>query len=290
MYVSMCVCVYVCMYVHHLVSHALTHSVAHSLLLLMYCRGYRACVFAFGQTGAGKTHTMVGRASEVVSGSEDCGIMGRSLDYIYKRLSGLGIHYTVKIACMEIYQEQLFDLSVGVKERTPLAVREHQTDGFFVEGCKQVVCSDVSDAVSAVNKALKNRQVGSHVKNHRSNRSHFLTEIFIELPVKELLQINNIYKIPGFDNLSDHMDKNREYNLMGRLTFVDLAGSERLKETKSEGKTLQETGNINKSLYVLGKVISGMARENGAQSHRNVSILYSTAIAIAIATVLLLYY
>ena len=70
---------------------------------------------------------------------------------------------------------------------------------------------------------------------------------------------------------------------MGRLTFVDLAGSERLKETKSEGKTLQETGNINKSLYVLGKVISGMARENGAQSHRNVSILYSTAIAIAVA-------
>eukprot|EP00603_Paraphysomonas_imperforata_P008060 CAMPEP_0114428580 /NCGR_PEP_ID=MMETSP0103-20121206/9009_1 /TAXON_ID=37642 ORGANISM="Paraphysomonas imperforata, Strain PA2" /NCGR_SAMPLE_ID=MMETSP0103 /ASSEMBLY_ACC=CAM_ASM_000201 /LENGTH=1182 /DNA_ID=CAMNT_0001597821 /DNA_START=245 /DNA_END=3793 /DNA_ORIENTATION=+ len=232
--------------------------------------GYRACVFAFGQTGAGKTHTVVGGSTVVQSRSEDSGIMGRSFDYLYDKLKGLGIHFTVKVACMEIYQEQLFDLMVSEKERSALAVREHQTEGFFVEGCKLMVCPEVSDAVNALNKALKNRQVGAHMMNHRSNRSHFLTEVFIELPAKELLQIKNIHEVPGFENLSENMDADREYNLMGRVTFVDLAGSERLKETKSEGRTLQETGNINKSLYVLGKVISGMARENGAQNHRNV--------------------
>jgi hypothetical protein len=108
--------------------------------------------------------------------------------------------------------------------------------------------------------------------NHRSNRSHFLTEVFIELPAQELLQVKGIQEIPGFENMADSMDADREYNLTGRMTFVDLAGSERLKETKSEGKTLQETGNINKSLYVLGKVISGMSKEQGVQHNRNVSL------------------
>lgn len=198
--------------------------------------------------------------------------MGRSFDYIYDKLHDLDISFTIKVACMEIYQEQLFDLLVGEKDRSPLAVREHQTDGFFVEGCKLVVCPTVADAVHTLNKALKNRQVGAHQMNHRSNRSHFITEIFIELPAKELLQIKNIQDIPGFESLADNMDANsdREYNLTGRVTVVDLAGSERLKETKSEGKTLQEAGNINKSLYVLGKVISGMARQHGAPSHRDV--------------------
>ena len=235
--------------------------------------GYRACVFAFGQTGAGKTHTVIGGSTFVQSRHEDSGLMGRSFDYIYDKIETLGIAFTIKVACMEIYQEQLFDLLVTEKDRSPLAVREHQTDGFFVEGCKLVVCPTVGEAVTALNKALKNRHVGAHQMNHRSNRSHFLTEVFIELPAKELLQINNIQDIPGFESLSDNMDANsdREYNLMGRVTFVDLAGSERLKETKSEGKTLQEAGNINKSLYVLGKVISGMSRKHGEQNHRDVS-------------------
>jgi hypothetical protein len=234
--------------------------------------GYRACVFAFGQTGAGKTHTVIGGSTVVQSRSDESGIIGRSLDYMFDKLKSLGIHYTMKIACMEIYQEQLFDLMVGEKERSPLAVREHQTDGFFVEGCKLIVCGNVTDAITALNKALKNRQVGAHLMNHRSNRSHFLTEVFIELPAQELLQVKGIQEIPGFENMADSMDADREYNLTGRMTFVDLAGSERLKETKSEGKTLQETGNINKSLYVLGKVISGMSKEQGVQHNRNVSL------------------
>ena len=233
--------------------------------------GYRACVFAFGQTGAGKTHTVIGPSASLQSKSEESGLMGRSFDYLYDKLNQLGINFTFKVACMEIYQEQLFDLLVVEKERSPLAVREHQTDGFFVEGCKITNCPDVVTAMTVLNKALKSRQVGAHQMNHRSNRSHFITEVFIELPAKELLQIKNIYEIPGFESLSDSMDADREYNLMGRLTFVDLAGSERLKETKSEGKRLQETGNINKSLYVLGKVISGMSRQNGSQNHRDVS-------------------
>lgn len=38
----------------------------------------------------------------------------------------------------------------------------------------------------------------------------------------------------------------------GKINFVDLAGSEMTKKTHSEGKTLEEANNINKSLMVLG--------------------------------------
>lgn len=41
----------------------------------------------------------------------------------------------------------------------------------------------------------------------------------------------------------------------GKINFVDLAGSEMTKKTQSEGKTLEEANNINKSLMVLGKLI-----------------------------------
>jgi hypothetical protein len=236
--------------------------------------GYRACVFAFGQTGAGKTHTVIGASSVVQSRSDEAGIIGRSFDYLFAKLKSLGIPFSVKIACMEIYQEQLFDLLVSGRDRDsrPLAVREHQTDGFFVEGCQLAPCSGAGEAMSALNKALRNRHVGAHLMNHRSNRSHFLTEVFIELPAKELLQRPGIHDVPGFEHLlSEHMEADREYNLTGRVTFVDLAGSERLKQSRSEGRGLQETGHINKSLFVLGKVIAGMARQHGAQHHRDVS-------------------
>lgn len=39
----------------------------------------------------------------------------------------------------------------------------------------------------------------------------------------------------------------------GKINFVDLAGSEMTKKTHSQGKTLEEANNINKSLMVLGK-------------------------------------
>jgi Kinesin motor domain len=70
--------------------------------------------------------------------------------------------------------------------------------------------------------------------------------------------------------LQREMEAGREYMVMGRMTFVDLAGSERLKTTQSTGKVLHEAGFINRSLYVLGKVIAGLVRTGGDLNHRDV--------------------
>jgi len=103
--------------------------------------GYRACAFAFGQTGAGKTYTMVGQSNTISQGSEDDGLLGRSLEYLYSKLAAKGITATLRLSSLEIYHEHVYDLFADERERSSLPVREHSTDGFFLEGCKLVTCS-----------------------------------------------------------------------------------------------------------------------------------------------------
>ena len=86
---------------------------------------------------------------------------------------------------------------------------------------------------------MKNRKSGSHALNSDSSRSHSIMTVYL------------ISEQKGEDSFS--------YKKYGKISFVDLAGSERLKESKSEGVMAKETGNINKSLFTLGKVISCLA-------------------------------
>ena len=283
-----------------------------SSLLDSAIQGYRTCIFAFGQTGAGKTFTMIGyprsTGLSVREKHEHTGLIGRSLEYLIHSLNSLKDsdnstnknHYSIKFSCTEIFNEQVFDLLSDDKERIPLAVREHNTDGFYLEGCKLIDCMmNYEVACSALDVAVKNRQTGTHDLNQRSSRSHCLIEIHIEIPVVNNNNVNGMI----VNNLNDNSNANKsrsssrssnknhynddineaqvkdasyqqgqqqQYITKGKVTLVDLAGSERLKSTKSSGKVLQEAGFINKSLYVLGKVIAGLVRTNGDLNHKDV--------------------
>lgn len=145
--------------------------------------------------------------------------------------------YYVKAAFMEIYNEQLRDIlnpSSGI-----LHCRWNPTSGFFVEDLMVVECSSPDDLIAVLHEGMKNRQVGAHELNKDSSRSHCILTVY--LIQEEVADDGHIFK---------------KY---GKVSFVDLAGSERLKESKSEGKMAVETGNINKSLFTLGKVISGLS-------------------------------
>ena len=237
--------------------------------------GYRACCFAFGQTGAGKTYCIIGPGSSPQPSHPDDGMLGRSLEYLFTKLNSLGVKYTVRLSCLEIYHEQVFDLLTEERQpggnRTPLQVREHAVDGFFPENCRLMPCVTAKEACAALDIAMKHRQVGGHDMNSRSNRSHCMTDVFIELPGQAALQnISSTSAFPGLSGLNEEMDGDREYLVRGRITLVDLAGSECLKSTNSTGKVLQEAGFINRSLFVLGKVIVGLSRSSGDVRHREV--------------------
>lgn len=281
--------------------------------------GLRSCVFAFGQTGAGKTFTMVGPENTISPGDSNDGLIGRSLGYIYDSLTRKSKGFSVRISCLEVYHEHVYDLFTKDRDRFSLSIREHPSLGFYAEGCKMISCPSVKEACEAIDQAMRNRQVGSHDLNIRSNRSHCITEIYIDAPdiassttdsltisanalLSELSQnVNQTSDLvagpsssendssvstkggiqgssnPNVNNNQSSVHKTdstdefeKRFLLNGRLTLVDLAGSERLKSTNSSGKVLQEAGFINRSLYVLGKVIAGLARSHGDASHRDV--------------------
>jgi hypothetical protein len=162
------------------------------------------------------------------------------------------------VSCFELYHEHVYDLfgetpTSGIKPA--LHVREHATEGFFLEGCKNINCTSYALACDAVGFAMRNRQIGGHEMNARSSRSHCITDIFIDIPKQAI---------------SKDSKELVEFSMNGKMTLVDLAGSERLKSTHSEGKVLHEAGFINRSLYVLGKVIAGIVRTGGDLNHKDV--------------------
>jgi hypothetical protein len=211
-----------------------------STLLDSALEGYSATVFAYGQTGSGKTYTMAGveerlGRNDYVSDETD-GIIPRSISYLWQAMVGRPDKYFVKAGFFEIYNEQVMDLlnpSTG-----PLHCRWNTKKGFYVEGLLLVDCTSIDDLIAVLHEGTRNRKMGSHELNKDSSRSHsILTVYFI---CEQVAQDGHSFK---------------KY---GKVYFVDLAGSERLKESKSTGGMIKETGNINKSLFILGKVISGL--------------------------------
>ncbi|OMJ79509.1 hypothetical protein SteCoe_20477 [Stentor coeruleus] len=219
------------------------------ILLDSVLDGYSGCVFAYGQTGSGKTYTMAGveenlGKQDYVSNETD-GIIPRSISYMWQNMTRRKEQYYVKAAFMEIYNEQLRDLlnpASGV-----LHLRWNIKSGFYVENMLVVDCTNIDDLIMVLHEGIRNRKTSSHELNKDSSRSH------------SLLLIHTISEEKNEDGHS--------FKKYGKISFVDLAGSERLKESKSQGAMIKETGNINKSLFMLGKVISALGDKKKVKSH-----------------------
>ncbi|KAH0544921.1 hypothetical protein FGG08_001001 [Glutinoglossum americanum] len=211
--------------------------------------GYNVCIFCYGQTGAGKTHTM---------SSED-GMIPRALRQIYDTARGIeekGWRYTMEGSFVEVYNEVLNDLLGKPEdyEKTKHEIRhDAQTCKTTVTDLTAVVLDSPAKVESILKRATANRTVASTKANERSSRSH---SVFI-------LRLTGVNEITG--EKSD-----------GTLNLVDLAGSERLSHSGSTGDRLKETQNINKSLSCLGDVIGalGQGKEGGHVPYRNSKLTY----------------
>lgn len=177
----------------------------------------------------------LGREGWTPSDDGDDGLFPRSVRYMWERMTMRPEQFYVKASFLEIYNEQLRDLlnpSSGI-----LHQRWNVRNGFFVEDLMVVECTSQQDLTAVLHEGMKNRKSGSHELNKDSSRSHSILTVYL---ISE-----TVSKEDG------HIFKK-----YGKISFVDLAGSERLKESKSQGEMVKETGQINKSLFTLGKVIS----------------------------------
>ncbi|GIX91327.1 kinesin-like protein KIF3A [Caerostris extrusa] len=204
--------------------------------------GYNGTIFAYGQTGTGKTFTMEGNR-EV---PEQKGIIPNSFAHIFGHIAKAegDKRFLVRATYLEIYNEEVRDL-LGKDQSVRLEVKERPDIGVFVKNLTGVVVKNADDLDRIMTLGSKNRVVGATNMNLHSSRSHAIFSITVESCEE------------GFDR--------KEHIRAGKLHLVDLAGSERQSKTGSSGQRLVEATKINLSLSTLGNVISALV--DGKSTH-----------------------
>ncbi|XP_032409709.1 kinesin-like protein KIF11 isoform X3 [Xiphophorus hellerii] len=210
--------------------------------------GYNCTVFAYGQTGTGKTFTMEGERTPNAqfTWEEDplAGIIPRTLHQIFEKLSENGTEFSVKVSLLEIYNEELFDLlspTEDVNERLQLFDDPRNKRGVVVKGLEEVVVHNKDEVYQILERGAAKRRTASTLMNAYSSRSHSVFSVTIHM--KEItLDGEELVKI-------------------GKLNLVDLAGSENIGRSGAVDKRAREAGNINQSLLTLGRVITALVEK-----------------------------
>ncbi|XP_049744601.1 kinesin-like protein KIF1A isoform X12 [Elephas maximus indicus] len=199
--------------------------------------GYNVCIFAYGQTGAGKSYTMMGKQEK-----DQQGIIPQLCEDLFSRINDTtndNMSYSVEVSYMEIYCERVRDL-LNPKNKGNLRVREHPLLGPYVEDLSKLAVTSYNDIQDLMDSGNKARTVAATNMNETSSRSHAVFNII-------------------FTQKRHDAETNITTEKVSKVSLVDLAGSERADSTGAKGTRLKEGANINKSLTTLGKVISALA-------------------------------
>eukprot|EP01017_Pseudomicrothorax_dubius_P050722 TRINITY_DN9646_c0_g1_i3.p1 TRINITY_DN9646_c0_g1~~TRINITY_DN9646_c0_g1_i3.p1 ORF type:complete len:537 (-),score=149.90 TRINITY_DN9646_c0_g1_i3:26-1636(-) len=204
--------------------------------------GYNGTILAYGQTGCGKTFSMMGDpASEV-----NKGIIPRAFGHIFNLIqSSAQKNFLIRCSFIEIYNEEIHDL-LSRDPRARMELKEAQDKGVFIKDLTMSVVRSIPEMERLMNLGNSSRSVGETAMNKESSRSHSVFTIYIE--------VSEPNPTTGEDRIT-----------AGKLNLVDLAGSERQSKTGATGDRLKEANKINLSLTALGNVISALV--DGKTAH-----------------------
>ena len=203
--------------------------------------GFNATIFAYGQSGSGKTYTMSGIQNSEMDLS---GIIPRSFTYIFNHIKerrNPNISYSLRCSFLELYNGKIRDLLA--KQQVTLQIKENKDKTFYVLDLSQPEVKFVQDMLSLMEEGTIRRQVAATELNTDSSRSHSIFTVSIQM----------------VENLEDGECR----TVTSKLNLVDLAGSERQNKTRASGETLKEGCNINLSLSALGTVIDTIVKGKG---------------------------
>ncbi|MGH0156332.1 UNVERIFIED_CONTAM: hypothetical protein FKN15_035612 [Acipenser sinensis] len=204
-------------------------------------QGFNGTIFAYGQTGTGKTYTMQGAWMD----PEKRGIIPNSFEHIFTHISrSQNQQYLVRASYLEIYQEEIRDLLCKDQSRKP-ELKENPDSGVYIKDLSSFVTKNVKEIEHVMNVGNQARSIGFTNMNEHSSRSHAIFVITIECSETGIDSENHIR--------------------VGKLNLVDLAGSERQSKTGVQGERLKEATKINLSLSALGNVVSALV--DGKSTH-----------------------
>ncbi|KAG2157121.1 P-loop containing nucleoside triphosphate hydrolase protein [Suillus clintonianus] len=230
--------------------------------------GYNCTLFAYGQTGTGKTYTMQGDLTPTPMGnpSAQAGMVPRVLFRLFHQLETSATDYSVKISFVELYNEELRDLlanelSAPAGSAQPMGkggpgdnqvglkiFDDASKKGVFIQGLEEIPVKDATDALALLTKGSHRRQIAATKFNDHSSRSHSVFSITIH--IKET------------STMGDDLLK------VGKFNLVDLAGSENIGRSGAENKRAREAGMINQSLLTLGRVINALVERSAHVPYR----------------------
>ncbi|XP_006653984.1 kinesin-like protein KIN-5A [Oryza brachyantha] len=223
--------------------------------------GYNCTIFAYGQTGTGKTYTMEGGGTRKTRNGElptDAGVIPRAVRQIFDILEAQCAEYSMKVTFLELYNEEITDLLAPEepkfpvpedKTKKPIALMEDGKGGVFVRGLEEEVVYSAGEIYKILDKGSAKRRTAETLLNKQSSRSHSIFSITIH--IKELTH------------------EGEEMIKIGKLNLVDLAGSENISRSGARDGRAREAGEINKSLLTLGRVINALVEHSGHVPYRD---------------------
>ncbi|KAK2424881.1 kinesin protein KIN-5D [Trifolium repens] len=220
--------------------------------------GYNCTIFAYGQTGTGKTYTMEGGA--IKKNGEfptDAGVIPRAVKQIFDILEAQSAEYSMKVTFLELYNEEITDLLapeettkfVDEKSKKPIALMEDGKGGVLVRGLEEEIVCTATEIYKILEKGSAKRRTAETLLNKQSSRSHSIFSITI--------------------HIKECTPEGEEMIKCGKLNLVDLAGSENISRSGAREGRAREAGEINKSLLTLGRVINALVEHSGHVPYRD---------------------
>lgn len=225
--------------------------------------GFNCTIFAYGQTGTGKTFTMEGECKRSKSGPNGelpvgAGVIPRAVQQIFETLESQNAEYSVKVTFLELYNEEITDLlapeelpkaSADDKQKKLLPLMEDGKGGVLVRGLEEEIVTSATEIFTLLERGSAKRRTAETLLNKQSSRSHSLFSITI--------------------HIKEATPEGEELIKCGKLNLVDLAGSENISRSGAREGRAREAGEINKSLLTLGRVINALVEHLGHIPYRD---------------------
>ncbi|XP_039042768.1 kinesin-like protein KIN-5C [Hibiscus syriacus] len=225
--------------------------------------GFNCTIFAYGQTGTGKTYTMEGECKRAKTGPTGelpagAGVIPRAVQQIFDTLECQNAEYSVKVTFLELYNEEITDLlapeeiskvALEEKQKKQLPLMEDGKGGVLVRGLEEEIVTSAGEIFSLLERGSAKRRTAETLLNKQSSRSHSLFTITI--------------------HIKEATPEGEELIKCGKLNLVDLAGSENISRSGARDGRAREAGEINKSLLTLGRVITALVEHLGHVPYRD---------------------
>ncbi|GAA6054492.1 hypothetical protein JCM3770_001015 [Rhodotorula araucariae] len=246
-------------------------------ILQQVLQGYNCTIFAYGQTGTGKTYTMEGNLSPYHGTFHpDAGIIPRTLYSLFDRLVESKCEYSVRCSFIELYNEELRDLNSpdatdltpsssvapspepgakpGATAQKTLRIYEETKNGstgVLIQGLEETFIQSAEEGLRVLRRGSERRQIAATNCNERSSRSHSIFTINV--------------------HIKDNSKEGQDVLKVGKLNLVDLAGSENVGRSGAVQGRAREAGMINASLLALGRVINQLVDKSDSAKKQHIA-------------------